>query len=110
MFAGDVAKHRGTTLAAVKAGFGEGRSISAKQALAAGMIDRIATLEDVLGELTGAPRMRAEARGARAYGAAAWAPTACRINGRSPTRRPRDRAHHTPPFIRRRRGPGALPE
>lgn len=53
MFAGDVAKHRGVAVAAVKSGFGEGRSISAKQALAAGMIDRIATMEELLGELSG---------------------------------------------------------
>jgi ClpP class serine protease len=68
MFAGDVAKHRGVTLAAVKAGYGEGRSISAKQALAAGMIDRIATLEDVIGDLSGAMprRLGASSRHSRA--------------------------------------------
>jgi hypothetical protein len=53
MFAGDVARFRGTTLAAVKSGYGEGRSISAQQAFAAGMIDRIATLDDVIGDLSG---------------------------------------------------------
>lgn len=53
MFAGDVAKHRGVAVAAVKGGFGEGRSISAKQALAAGMIDKIGTMEDLLGAVSG---------------------------------------------------------
>jgi signal peptide peptidase SppA len=47
MFSSFVAKARGASLKSVQGGFGEGRSISAKQALEAGMIDKIATFEDV---------------------------------------------------------------
>lgn len=50
-FVGNVAKHRGVTVAKVEAGFGQGRVMSAQKALAAGMVDRIATMEDVLTEL-----------------------------------------------------------
>ena len=44
----DIAKGRGTTAAAVRAGYGEGRVVTADDALAAGMIDRIATLDETL--------------------------------------------------------------
>jgi HK97 family phage major capsid protein len=51
MFSSFVAKARGASLKSVQGGFGEGRSISAKQALEAGMIDKIATFEDVVSDL-----------------------------------------------------------
>jgi signal peptide peptidase SppA len=50
-----VAQHRGRSAAQVKAGYGEGRTLSAKRALSAGMVDQIATLDDVLSQL-GAPK------------------------------------------------------
>jgi HK97 family phage major capsid protein len=50
MFAADVAKGRGDTIANVKAGYGEGRSLTAREAVKAGLADRIATLEQVLAE------------------------------------------------------------
>jgi len=49
----DIAKARGVNASDVKGGFGEGRVVSAKEALKLGMIDRIATLEDTIGRLTG---------------------------------------------------------
>lgn len=51
MFNAAIAKHRGIRVADVRAGFGQGRAFSAKQALDAGMIDSIATLDDVLASL-----------------------------------------------------------
>jgi signal peptide peptidase SppA len=47
-FVGDVAKGRGVTDAAVRSGYGEGAAVNADEALAAGMIDRIATLDETL--------------------------------------------------------------
>jgi capsid assembly protease len=47
-----VAKHRGTTADKVRKTYGEGRSMRSKEALRAGLIDRIATFEQVVGELT----------------------------------------------------------
>jgi signal peptide peptidase SppA len=60
-FLATVAAGRGTSAAAVKAGYGQGRCLPAKDALAAGMIDRIAALDDVLTQLaagTAAPGRR----------------------------------------------------
>jgi signal peptide peptidase SppA len=48
-----VAKGRGVSAADVKAGYGEGRALGAKDALAAGMIDRIGTLDDTLRRMSG---------------------------------------------------------
>jgi len=50
-FVGAVAAGRGVSVAAVKSGFGEGRILTATQALAAGVVDRIGTLESVLAGL-----------------------------------------------------------
>lgn len=44
-FIGDVAKSRGTTPAAVRDGYGQGRVESAKRAVTAGLVDRIDTLD-----------------------------------------------------------------
>jgi signal peptide peptidase SppA len=54
-FVGDVARGRGVTPAAVRDGFGEGRVVDAEQALALGMIDRIATLQDTLARVASSP-------------------------------------------------------
>lgn len=48
MFAGDIARNRGTSKADVVANYGEGRILTAKDALAAKMIDGIKTLEEVV--------------------------------------------------------------
>lgn len=60
MFVADVAKGRGATPAAVKGGYGEGRMVTAKQALDLGMADRVDTLEATIARLVRNPR-----RGAR---------------------------------------------
>ena len=46
-FVADVAAGRGVTGDAVRAGFGEGRLLAAEDARDAGLVDEIATLEDV---------------------------------------------------------------
>ncbi len=52
MFTGDVAKYRGCTQQDVKDNYGKGRVLSADDALKCGMIDRIATFEDVLQQMS----------------------------------------------------------
>lgn len=62
-FVKDVARGRGVSVADIKNGYGEGRALSAQDAKAAGLIDRIATMDDVIGKLVGrktAGGMRAE--------------------------------------------------
>jgi signal peptide peptidase SppA len=55
-FVGDVAKGRGVSEASVRGGYGEGACVDADEALALGMIDRIATLEETVTRLmSGAP-------------------------------------------------------
>lgn len=53
VFTKDVAKGRRVKADAVRSGFGQGRALSAKDALAAGMIDRVATVDQVIASLTG---------------------------------------------------------
>lgn len=55
MFAADVAKGRGVTAAAVKAGYGEGRMALAQRAIAADMADRIDTFEGTVARLVRRP-------------------------------------------------------
>jgi signal peptide peptidase SppA len=57
-FVGDVAKGRHVTPAAVRNGFGEGRVLDVDAAKAAGLIDRIATLDDTLARVTRSARSR----------------------------------------------------
>jgi HK97 family phage major capsid protein len=64
MFVGSVAKNRGVSASAVKSGYGEGRVLLAKEAVKAGMADKVATLDQVLSSL-GASRGTA-VRSARA--------------------------------------------
>jgi len=62
-FVKDVARGRGVTPAAVRNGFGEGRALPAKDAKAAGLIDRIDTMDNTLVRLVGRKQsgsMRAE--------------------------------------------------
>lgn len=47
-FVKDVAKGRGVAVDAVRSGYGQGRTLGAQAALAAGMVDGIATLSDVI--------------------------------------------------------------
>jgi len=60
-FVADVAKGRGVSASAVRSDYGEGRAVSSSQALAAGMIDRIATLDETIARLAGRTRQRADA-------------------------------------------------
>lgn len=53
MFVGAVARGRGVTEHAVRSGFGEGRMVLAKDAVTAGMADRVATLAQVVHRLGG---------------------------------------------------------
>jgi len=52
-FVGDVAKGRNTTPAAVRADYGEGRVLTAKDAKAAGMVDRVETYSQAVARLSG---------------------------------------------------------
>jgi signal peptide peptidase SppA len=62
VFVKDVARGRGVTPGDVRKGYGEGRVLGAKDAKAAGLIDRIGTVEETLGRVMGRsrPSMRAE--------------------------------------------------
>lgn len=53
MFVGDVARGRGVSADAVRAGFGEGRMVTAAQAVKAGMADRVGTLDETVARLRG---------------------------------------------------------
>lgn len=55
LFVAAVARGRRVAQAAVRDGMGEGRALTAKDALATGMIDRIGTMQDVLGSLSVEP-------------------------------------------------------
>lgn len=50
-FVNDVAKHRGTTVTKVKADFGQGRTVQSRDAVATGMADKVATLEQVISRM-----------------------------------------------------------
>lgn len=76
-FVGDVARGRKIRPADVRNGFGEGRVIDADQALALGMIDRIATLSDTLARVT-APTV------GLARGTASNAPSAATLQDQPP--------------------------
>ncbi len=52
-FVNAVARNRGVKPALVKSGFGEGRMVSAQQAVDLGMADRIETLQETIGRLLG---------------------------------------------------------
>lgn len=52
-FVKDVARGRGVSPADVRNGYGQGRALTAKDAKAAGLIDRIGTMDDTIGRLVG---------------------------------------------------------
>lgn len=54
-FVADVARGRGVPVGEVRDGYGQGRAISAAEALELKMIDRIATFDETLGRLMSAP-------------------------------------------------------
>lgn len=51
MFTSDLARNRGTSQQSIKSGYGQGRVLSAKNAKAEGMVDRVATLEEVIKDI-----------------------------------------------------------
>jgi signal peptide peptidase SppA len=55
MFLGDVAKGRGVSADVVREGYGQGRTLLARKALAAGMVDRVDTMEATLRRLQRKP-------------------------------------------------------
>jgi signal peptide peptidase SppA len=55
-FVRDVARGRGVSVADVKGGYGQGRVLTAKDAKAAGLIDRIATANETISRLVGRSR------------------------------------------------------
>lgn len=61
-FVDAVARNRGVKSAAVRNGFGEGRVVSAKQAIDLGMADRIGTLDEVINQLLNNSTMPARAQ------------------------------------------------
>lgn len=63
-FTADVARGLGVSAKDVRNGYGEGRVLSAKDAKAAGLIDKIATMDETLGRLVG--RQAATGGGMRA--------------------------------------------
>lgn len=66
-----VAAGRGVTAKTVRSDFGEGRVVSAQDALAAGMVDRVETLEQAISRVSGAATQRRRAAQAP-RSAAAW--------------------------------------
>jgi signal peptide peptidase SppA len=56
-FVSDLARFRGVTAAHVLENFGKGRVVDAKRAVQAGMVDKVMTLQEVVGKL-GAGRIR----------------------------------------------------
>jgi signal peptide peptidase SppA len=50
-FVGSVAKGRGVSVATVRKDFGQGRMVTAKEAVSLGMADRVGTLEDTIARL-----------------------------------------------------------
>lgn len=68
MFVQDVARGRGVPVETVRSDFGQGRMLMAKDALAAGMVDRVDTLDNVLAsmEKSNASAQPAATRGMRA--------------------------------------------
>ena len=60
MFVSDLARNRGVSKLAVKRDFGEGRMLLAPAALAAGMVDSIATFDEVVAKL--ARKVKAQTR------------------------------------------------
>lgn len=78
-FTGAVAKFRGRPVADVRGGFGEGRTVGAKQAVAEGMADGVATLDEVI--TRAAKLARQNERQAGAGSSRALAETRIRIAG-----------------------------
>lgn len=64
MFTRDVARGRRVSVATVREGFGQGRVVTASQAVAEGMVDRVETFEQALDRLARGPARRQASSGA----------------------------------------------
>jgi signal peptide peptidase SppA len=62
MFVAAVARNRGVTQSIALSDFGEGRVLDPKRALKAGMIDRVATLDETIARLSSGGRLRRSPR------------------------------------------------
>lgn len=61
LFEADVAKGRGVSVQVVRKNYGEGSVFTAQDALAAGLVDRIGTLDEAIGRLAAGDRIGARA-------------------------------------------------
>jgi signal peptide peptidase SppA len=66
MFLRSVARNRGVSFADVHDGFGEGRVVSAGDALKLGMVDRVETIDELLARLASTPTSTAISRASAA--------------------------------------------
>lgn len=64
MFEGDVAKGRRVSAGKVSSDFGEGAVMTAEESVTAGLADRVATLDEVVGKVAGGYRPKGVARAA----------------------------------------------
>lgn len=71
LFLADVAAGRGVSEQTVRDDYGEGRMLTASQALRAGMVDRVETLEETVARLAGTRPARSAGRGAMTLAAEA---------------------------------------
>lgn len=69
MFVQDVARGRATTVDAVREGFGQGRMVTARDAVKAGMVDRVDTFDNVLSYMEKGHVAAANGLGAQSPGA-----------------------------------------
>ena len=76
MFVKAVGQHRGASQAAVREGYGQGRSLLAADAVKQNLADRVGTFDDILGEVLGRRRLGSAA-------AAVTMPHGARILGKS---------------------------
>jgi len=65
-FVKDVARGRGVSQTAVRDGYGQGRALGAKDALKAGLVDAIGTLEETMGRVIGGRSSKAGTRASSA--------------------------------------------
>ncbi|KQT59981.1 hypothetical protein ASG52_19845 [Methylobacterium sp. Leaf456] len=88
-FVGSVARGRGTTSAQVKAEFGQGRTVGAREAVRLGMVDRIGTMQDTFRRLSTAAPVGSPSRALAPAGM--LAADALAASGRDELRRRRHR-------------------
>ena len=63
MFTKAVARYRATSAVAVQSGYGQGRVVGAREAVAVGLADGVGTIEDAINGMAGALALRAGALG-----------------------------------------------